>query len=257
VRSCYLGKSGWNAEIVSPGGTRLFQASTLIDAAGRRPWLGRPSRRRAFDRQVALLGMFEIEDGTGAADSRTWVEAVCSGWWFSASLLDNCLVAAYFTDADLLHAPERNRSALWETLLRGTRLMRDRLRGARPRCDFRVVAASSTLADPIATERYVAIGDAACTIDPLSSQGVLYALTSGLEASEALIGPSRTQAVQRYARAIEARFHDDLRTRQQFCKSERRWPDSPFWRRRCVTRGRRETRRLPSKVDRYEAQSST
>ena len=235
VRSCYLNEDGWHVEIACPRGERRFLVSTLIDAAGRRPWRGRPSRRRVFDRQVALVGMFEVDEGDTTADRRTWIEAIRSGWWYSASLPDNRLAVAHFTDADLLHAPAGNRSAFWDTLLRETHLTRDRLRLARPLGDIRVIAASSTFADPIVGMGYVAIGDAASTIDPLSSQGILYALCSGIDAAEALVAPNRSQAVLRYACGIEARFRDDLNTRQQFFRLECRWPDSPFWNRRVHT----------------------
>jgi flavin-dependent dehydrogenase len=232
VRSCQLDEGRWNVDIACPEEDCRFEVSTLIDAAGRRPWCGRPSRRRAFDRQVALVGTFEVNQRDGAVDRRTCIEAVCSGWWYSAALPDNRLAVAYFTDADLLHAPVGNRSALWDALLREAHLTRNRLRSGRLLSDLRVVSASSTIAYPLAGEGYLAVGDAACTIDPLSSQGILHALTSGRDAARALVALNRSQAVLRYTRGIMARFRDDLHTRQHFCRSERRWPDSPFWRRR-------------------------
>ena len=76
------------------------------------------------------------------------------------------------------------------------------------------------------------MGDAASTIDPLSSQGILYAMTTGINAAEALLDADRVGALARFARAITARFRNDLATRAYFCRRERRWPDSPFWRRR-------------------------
>jgi flavin-dependent dehydrogenase len=221
----------WSVDIACPRGDRRFQALTLIDAAGRRHWRGRPSCRRTFDRQIALVRMFEFDEGADI-DRRTWIEAVCSGWWYSAAVPKNRLVVAYFTDANLLHVTHGNRPVVWDALLLKSRFMRDRLRFATPQSDLRVVAASNSIAHPIASEGYVAVGDAACTIDPLSSQGILYALTSGLDAAEALIDSSRPQAVLRYRRGVVARFARDLRIRQRFCQLERRWPDSPFWRHR-------------------------
>jgi len=231
VRSCCLGDGGWIVTIAGPCGSSSFLASTLIDAAGRRPWRGRPSRRRVFDRQVALVGTFEVDRST-AADRRTWIEAVQSGWWYSASLPENRLAVAYFTDSDLLDAPKENRSARWDALLGNTRMTRNRLRIWQSQCEFRIVAASSTIADPIVGKRYVAIGDAASTIDPLSSHGILYALSSGIAAAETFITPNRSQAIRAYARGIVAQLGRDFRTRQQFCQLEWRWPSSPFWRRR-------------------------
>ena len=235
VRSCRRGESGWDVHAVGPHAERRFHALHLIDAAGRRPWPGRPSSRRSFDRQVALVGTFEFLGRDGPVDRRTWVEAVRCGWWYSSPLPGNRLVAAYLTDADLLRAPVAVRSVRWETLLGETRYTRDRLRWGRLVEDLGVVAASSSIAQPIHGERYIAVGDAACTIDPLSSQGILYALTSGLGAAAALLAPNRPQAMREYSNDIEVRFRDDLRTRQRFCQAERRWPDSPFWRRRAGT----------------------
>jgi flavin-dependent dehydrogenase len=235
VRSCRWDGSGWDVEAVGPCGECRFQALDLIDAAGRRPWPGRPSQRRCFDRQVALVGTFELLGRGDQADRRTWIEAVRCGWWYSSALPGNRLVAGYLTDADLLRAPVAARSALWEVLLGETRFTRDRLRSGMPVEGLSVVAASSSIAEPIDGERYVAVGDAACTIDPLSSQGILYALTSGLGAAAALLGQNRPPAMREYSDAIGVRFRDDLRTRQRFCQAERRWPDSPFWRRRAGT----------------------
>jgi flavin-dependent dehydrogenase len=232
VRSCGPNEGGWDVEIACSRGDCRFQVATLIDAAGRQPWPGRPSRRRAFDCQVALVGTFVVSQGDKEVDGRTWIEAVSSGWWYSAALPDNRLVVAYFTDADLLHAPAENRGTVWDELLGETRLTRDRLRHVECLSDLRVVSASSAIADPIAGAGYVAIGDAACTIDPMSSQGILHALTSGRDVARALISPKRSQAILRWAKGIVARFRGDLQTRQQFCRSERRWPASRFWRRR-------------------------
>jgi flavin-dependent dehydrogenase len=235
IRACRRDRSEWDVEVASPLGARHLRAGVLIDAAGRRPWSGRPSRRRAFDRQVALVGTFASGEDTVTADRRTWVEAAPSGWWYSASLPGDRLAVAYFTDADLIHAHKRRRDALWDVLLRQTLRTCDRLQRSRLMGDLRVVAASSTIAEPIAGDGYIAIGDAASTIDPLSSHGILYALTSGLDAAKALVDPNPARAVELYVQGVAARLRDDLSTRLHFCRSERRWPDSPFWLRRSAT----------------------
>jgi flavin-dependent dehydrogenase len=232
IRSCHHDGLRWEATISSGTDSRQLTATTLIDAAGRGTWPGRPSRRRAFDRQVALVGLFVLEAGPAKGDHRTWIEASPSGWWYSSALPGDRLVAAYFTDTDLLDAPQKHRTVRWGALLEDAPWTLDRLRAARALGDLRVVSASSTISLPIAGPGYVAIGDAATTIDPLSSHGILYALRSGLDAAEALMSPEPRRAVAQYARTIADRLRDDLVTRRRFCRSERRWPDSEFWRRR-------------------------
>jgi flavin-dependent dehydrogenase len=231
VQSCRRVGQTWVLSISGAHGVREFLASTLIDAAGRAHWPGRPSRRKAFDRQVAMVALIELAE-PGVLDRRTWVESVRDGWWYSAIVPGGHLIAAYFTDSDLLHAPKDQRARRFHELLDQTRWTRERLEGGRTLRPIRVVSAASTIAVPVAGAGWVAVGDAASTVDPLSSQGILYALASGLNAAEALTDPEPFQARARYVRAVTARFQADLGIRTAFCRRERRWPDSSFWRRR-------------------------
>src|SRR6185369_1865372 len=83
-------------------------------------------------------------------------------------------------------------------------------------------------------DRWLAVGDAACTFDPLSSQGVMKALRSGIDAAEAirrhLSGDARALSV--YADRVATAYDDYLDTRSAYYAMEQRWPDAPFWRHR-------------------------
>jgi flavin-dependent dehydrogenase len=165
-------------------------------------------------------------------DRWTWVESAPDGWWYSAVLPRGRLMAAYFTDADLLDAPASRREERFTELLSRTRWTRERVCAARAPVPFQVVSASSTIATPLYGDGWLAVGDAASTIDPLSSQGILYALTSGLNAAAALLAPDRAAALARFAQEITAQLHDDLNIRVRFYQRERRWLDRPYWHRR-------------------------
>lgn len=224
---------GYEVEILRRGQHDSLHVSTLVDAAGRNRWPGRRTRHLSFDRQVALVRTMQLSEGANSIDRRTWIESTSVGWWYSARLPADRLLAAYFTDADLLHAHAGRLPAVWDALIADAPYVRERLRSAGGELiDLRVLAASSAITRPIVEDRYLAIGDAASTIDPLSSHGILYSLETGIEAAEALIHASPAEAQRRYALGIEERFHQDLLTRRQFCALERRWPDSPFWKRR-------------------------
>jgi flavin-dependent dehydrogenase len=98
----------------------------------------------------------------------------------------------------------------------------------------RPVPAGTTIAEPAAGPDWFAVGDAACSLDPLSSQGICQALELGTAVSEAALSRfagSGTAAGQyeaivreRFARYLSARFH--------YYHRERRWLDSTFWQRR-------------------------
>ena len=71
-------------------------------------------------------------------------------------------------------------------------------------------------------------------IDPLSSMGVLGALRSGIDAAAAVrrcLSGDR-HALAGYAETVRQRFSDYLGGRRETYSQERRWPASPFWKRR-------------------------
>jgi flavin-dependent dehydrogenase len=85
----------------------------------------------------------------------------------------------------------------------------------------------------MAGERWCACGDAAASFDPLSSQGLSTALGSGIEAA------AQVASVLRHGSPSSPSLDDAkdpwlmyITNRNAYYSLERRWPDSPFWRRR-------------------------
>jgi hypothetical protein len=97
-------------------------------------------------------------------------------------------------------------------------------------------AHSQRLKRPIG-EYWLAIGDASAAFDPLSSQGIFYALRSGLlgafAASDLLAGGKKANEAQlKYAGMQLAEFNDYWKIRRDFYLQEQRWPQQHFWRTR-------------------------
>ena len=88
--------------------------------------------------------------------------------------------------------------------------------------------------DPGAGVGWLAAGDAGMSFDPLSAQGLLHALFSGLAAAEAadarLSGDG--EALPRYRRLMDGVQRAYRRHLASCYASERRWPGAHFWRRR-------------------------
>jgi 2-polyprenyl-6-methoxyphenol hydroxylase-like FAD-dependent oxidoreductase len=97
-----------------------------------------------------------------------------------------------------------------------------------------LTSASTDCAEIPFGEGWLAIGDAALAFDPLSSQGLLFALHSALAAANVLIDSASvgkfTSAT--YSKWVQTVFEDYIRHYEGYYKLENRWPDSPFWRRR-------------------------
>ncbi|MBI3912809.1 MAG: NAD(P)/FAD-dependent oxidoreductase [Chloroflexi bacterium] len=236
----------------------------LVDATGRAGIIARQqgAQRLECDRLVGLVKFFDARDA--APDNRTLVEASRDGWWYSAWLPDARVVVAYMTDADLKPSDPRALPEFWNARLAETRHTRARLtchceeppftfvQGklhgdeanskmqlgdcfARPaRNDIWTLSASSYILDRVAGENWIAVGDAAMAVDPLSSRGIFNALESGLRAARAIGEKERggANAFEEYAEETRAQYEKYLRARVRYYATGIRRGDSEFWKRR-------------------------
>ena len=97
-------------------------------------------------------------------------------------------MAVYMTDADLLRRQCGAWPAFWQARLQQTIHTQSRLRAFDLQAALRVVAANSSRLNYVSGRGWLAVGDAAMAFDPLSSQGLVQALASGIRAGEGLNG---------------------------------------------------------------------
>jgi flavin-dependent dehydrogenase len=211
---------------------RSLGARWLIDASGRASCVARRQgvERARLDRLIGLARFFTAPPD---ADPRTVIEAGELGWWYYATLPKGRAVAVLFTDADLLPRSLTQRERRWTELAGRTQLIAGCLDSTSG--GSRLVAAaacSGALARPCG-QRWLAVGDAAQSWDPLSGQGITKALNSAMAAVEVL-GPDGSfgSAPDHYADRVAADYRDYLRVRSAYYGRETRWARSPFWRRR-------------------------
>jgi flavin-dependent dehydrogenase len=91
-----------------------------------------------------------------------------------------------------------------------------------------VLDASSFRLNHVTGPRWLAIGDAATALDPLSSHGLGNALFTGMRAGEAIA----TGDFAAYEKAVDTMWNAYVSRRRELYAAERRWPSSPFWSRR-------------------------
>lgn len=212
------------------------KAHVLVDATGRSssPIRQLGGKRIVHDRLVGLVGLVKADS---ADDHRTLVEATENGWWYSCVLPQGHMVAVFLIDADLIARAANSRHRVWSDCLSQAPHTRYRLGSRVPEFNPEIVVASTSRLSNIAGDGRLAVGDAATTIDPLSGQGVLRAMNTGLAAAHAIdlyLGGDQN-ALGEYATRVEAYFAAELRSRAAYYSAERRWPNSLFWRRRHAT----------------------
>jgi flavin-dependent dehydrogenase len=229
----------WRAELKTVTGRLEVTADLLVDAGGRASALARQlgARPQVFDRLVCAWVYGRDEGATERGV--TYVEAAADGWWYTAPLLRGRRVLAFHTDADLPSARDvRERAGLLRragvakelaALLAGV--------GFVPETECSITAAHSAILEPCARANWLAVGDAAISFDPLSSQGLLQALFSGLAAAEAaerqLSGD--VLGIAEYIQTMHGIASAYRQHLAGYYAAETRWAEAPFWRRRQAT----------------------
>jgi len=228
---------GWRVSLSSAEGDEEVACGWLLDATGRRCSLARRGGAARLPEDALIAFYARYRPGRdGDRDSRTLIESVPDGWWYTALVPSGERVVAFLTDADLadrpaLLSPEGFARRLEETehvravLESFGYALHDRPRGT---------DAGSARLDRFSGPGWLAAGDAAVSFDPLSSQGIRTALYTGTRAGEALhahLGGD-ADALEGYTRVLEQVYGAYLRHRAEFYRYERRWSDRPFWARR-------------------------
>jgi flavin-dependent dehydrogenase len=212
-------------------------ARMIIDAAGRNSqFASRLGAVRTRHDRLICGWVHGVTREPTADDGIVYTEAEEDGWWYSAALPDGRRALAFHTDADLEAAASVRATA--ELLRRAARLpgLSRVIAGARfdPTTEVGVTAAHGSRLAPSVGADWMAVGDAALSFDPLSSQGLFHALHSGLAVAEAIEGmlSGDSDSAREYAANladIEATYRERLAA---YYGLERRWHASAFWARR-------------------------
>lgn len=225
------------ATLAAPAGRLVVAASYLIDAGGRPAPAGhRLGARRRIDDRLFCRFVYGRDAAAGQACLST-VEAVPDGWWYTAPLPGSQRILAFHTDAGSPAAARiKTRAGLLEHVAR-THEVAAVLRAAGFSADVQSPAAApahSSVLLPCAGPDWLAVGDAAVAFDPLSSQGLLNALFTGLAAAviaeRALSGQSESWI--EYAAVIDQICRNYRINLRHWYRAETRWPWEPFWRKR-------------------------
>jgi flavin-dependent dehydrogenase len=226
----------WQIAIKSRTEPRRYRTRFLLDASGRPASLARKqgARRIVFDRLFGIVAFLSSNALKQSSDSRTLIEAVEHGWWYSARLPNSQLVIAYMADADLCPKRSADRAAHFQEQLQKAPHTSARAKDHSIKTGPRIFAANSCRLDRPAGRNWLAIGDATMAFDPLSSQGICQAMRSGLEAAGLIHAhwKSGVIALDRYAQSVNQTFETYLNERDQYYGREKRWPLSIFWHRR-------------------------
>ena len=237
----------WTACVQDSAGSTCRTTAVIVDATGRPATVAKKlgAHRRQFDNLVGLVGR---TPPVGRSDMSVTIEAVEHGWWYAVGMADGSLTATFMTDRDCAALSPGGRVDTWRAALLNSTLTRSRHAALQTCTELVLRSASSGRLDRIAGDGWLAVGDAAFSVDPLSSEGITKASAWGLEAAEAIAAHrgGNAEALSSYHQRASEAFANYLLMRYRYYAVERRWPDSLFWARR---------HRAPAPVGRRAARS--
>ncbi|MEU9047690.1 MULTISPECIES: tryptophan 7-halogenase [unclassified Kitasatospora] len=204
----------------------------IVDATGRRGAVAAACGARLLVRDRLVAVHLTLGPAPASADTTTTtVEAAPDGWWYTAPLPDRRRLLAWYTDADLPAARTEFSAGLIATRHINSPAARHPWPAGVP---ARRAPAHTAFLDTVLGDGWIAAGDAALAFDPLSSQGILTALFTGMSAGLAVHAhlAGDPGALDEYERNVTAVRTTYLRNHRTHYAAEQRWPDRPFWQRR-------------------------
>jgi len=212
-----------------------IEAHWIIDATGRAATVARShsgggaTRTRDTD-LVAVASWCRHRPDEPPRDRRTLIEATPDGWWYTAPLPAGERVVVIHTTAAAA-GPLLHERQTWKDRLAETTWISSAVGDAAWIAGPAAFDASGARLDRFAGPGWIAIGDAALSFDPLSSRGLLNALSTGHAAAQAIDAalagdPASLTAYGSRLETIRTAYRRDLR---QAYRAQPCWPERPFW----------------------------
>lgn len=228
-------KDRWSVNIKTHIGQQQLSSQLIIDASGRnRVFIKQQGiKQQRTDHMVcSWIKGDAIPNQEDAGFSV--IQATENGWWYSAAVPNNQRILSFHTDSrlDTLKAfrdPNVQLSAARQHPQLASLLERCQLNQATTQG---YTAAHSSRLMQLSGTHWLAVGDAAMSMDPISSQGMFNGLYSGLlaaeEAQKYLADDKAT--FQHYNEALEKIWHAYQANLSYWYQTTTQWPDAPFWR---------------------------
>ena len=229
----------WVVSAKLKGESKEFSADFMVDASGKRAVVAKHLgfNRVWSDKLVAITALLH---GEPLRDTTTLIEATPQGWWYSASLPNQQLIISYMTDGDLIQHQLAHQTDGWTQLLEQTDQTKKRFHTSQVRemtddlLTLKVHQACSSRLEKISGTGWIAIGDAACTFDPISSYGITAAMGAAYYGSCAIKSNFRQapESLATYHYLMDQMYGNCQQLIRATYQQEKRWASNTFWARR-------------------------
>lgn len=212
-----------------------IRAKYLVDASGRSANVCRKvgSFSKKYDALIGV-GLFLKREASSKKFEQI-LESVELGWWYAACLPDDRVVITFFSDADIISEHKIHQLNHWKALIQQTKQIKELLKGCQALSDkLWVRHAQTQVSDTSSLDRFIAIGDAAVSFDPISSMGIGFSISSAIFAAKHITKALKEgiSTLDIYQNDLVQNFNQYQQIKSKYYKEEKRWASSKFWKRR-------------------------
>ncbi|ACE82958.1 FAD binding domain protein [Cellvibrio japonicus Ueda107] len=230
-------EGGFTLMFATPEGEQQLDADFVVDASGQGAAVMRrlDIARNQLDEVISLYTRIALADHN-TLPQHTLLEATADGWWYLSAVPGGDCVLSLTTDAQQLKAKNLDKPDQWQHAYTQAKWLNQFLSAQQlNHYPLRQAPARSAILSNCVGSHWLAVGDAACSFDSISSAGITNALIQGLWAGQALaayfIDVNRT-ALAAYQDKVFARFNQYVGVRSYLYAQETRFPTEGFWQRR-------------------------
>lgn len=226
----------WRVRYKNEFGNNELIADYVVDASGRNTKFSPifDICKNKYDRLIAITSVIQAKAiDHCVTPGKIIIEPSFFGWVYVAALKNNSLIFSLMTDSNEANKYGAIKNAFQE-LFPSTKIGAD-LKSKGLKVDEIVVYSCQTqIQSRIVGDEWMLVGDSAWSADPLSSQGMLKAIRTGIQAAKALDGYQRKKAseLEVYENTIRKDFFKYLSERTKYYRMEDRWKEHEFWRNR-------------------------
>ncbi|ASP39095.1 hypothetical protein CHH28_10575 [Bacterioplanes sanyensis] len=237
--------AGFSLHLSKDGQSRRIETDFLVDAAGRSAITAQKlgTARNSFDEVTFICSVLECDQLSLSCNdlpTRTLVESCDYGWWYCAQLPNEKVILMLCTDKKQMLAQCLHQADVWLERVRETQLLAAELHMVLKNLSSKSVRlfkrnAKSSILSAVIAPNWLAVGDAACSYDPISSAGITKALMHGQLAGNCIydyLSGNNNQALTDYQNQVFDDFNKYAALRQSLYASEQRFANSGYWQRR-------------------------
>lgn len=230
--------TGVEYESLATGIRTTAEAPWVIDASGQSNFLTRQVANKRWDEKLTNMALWSYWENAyrppGIDNGNTFLPAFSDGWWWFIPLRNEITSIGVVLDRqNYFEAKKDGLKDYYLDAIQRTPELAERLKSAKMVDDMRVLKDWSYTYDNFFGRGFVAVGDAACFIDPLLSTGVHLAMLSGYLGAASLNTlldePNGEQSILSFYQEQYSREFNRLKDQIYFLYGGHSSPESYFW----------------------------